>query len=158
MGVVTRRGWETVSTPEHPQTDCSTTCCNTHWPGSSIEIACRLNSTLGPFHGGLRHHSVWRLAAGTLEKAVTLQRSLCLCCAASPECFRAVKIVKASLPKLRHLQAAVQPNSGYCRLKWRLHLRLKDTEQSNIFVECRGRGISSQHHYELRISVVVAKS
>jgi hypothetical protein len=28
------------------------------------EIACGLNSTLGPFHGGLRRHTVWLLAAG----------------------------------------------------------------------------------------------
>ena len=28
-------------------------------------LPCGLNSTLGPFHGGLRLHTVWRLAAGT---------------------------------------------------------------------------------------------
>jgi hypothetical protein len=28
-------------------------------------LSCGLNSTLGPFHGGLRRHTVWRLAAGT---------------------------------------------------------------------------------------------
>jgi hypothetical protein len=64
-----------------------------------MEIACRrFNSTLGPFQGGLRRHTVWRLAAGTHEKAVTLQRSLRLCCAASPECLTAVKFIRAFLP------------------------------------------------------------
>jgi hypothetical protein len=28
-------------------------------------LPCGLNSTLGPFHRGLRRHTVWLLAAGT---------------------------------------------------------------------------------------------